>query len=69
MNSLLILERHVLRRMHGPVQAKKLWRIRNNKELEKLRRRELVFKCVRAQRVKCLGHLNEMGNKNTQKDY
>jgi hypothetical protein len=54
----------ILRRIYGPAQIEEDWRRRNNDELDKLMKGDLV-KYVRAQRIKWWGHLNRMDKTNT----
>jgi hypothetical protein len=64
-NSLLVAERQVLRRICGPVQTEEGWRMINNYELEKLMRGGIIVKHVRAQRIKWWGHINRVGKTKT----
>jgi len=52
-----ILERKILRRIHGPVQEGDIWRIRNDKELNKSIKGEDIVKFIKAQRIRWLGHV------------
>jgi len=59
-NNLRIFERHVLRTIFGPVNIDSIWRIRNNKEIDKLIEGADVARFIKAQRVKWLGHIQRM---------
>jgi hypothetical protein len=62
-NSLLVFQRQIVRRITGAVQTEEGWRIINNDELEKVMRREDIVKYKRAQMMKRWGHLNRMEQK------
>ena len=51
-NNLLVFERHILRRIFGPVKCKEGWRIRSNNKLQKLIKGEDIVKYIKAQRIK-----------------
>jgi hypothetical protein len=59
-HNLPVFERQILRRICGEVQTEEGWRIRNKDELDKLMRGKYIVKYIRAQRIKCWGHLNRM---------
>jgi hypothetical protein len=52
-----IFERKILRRIHGPVQEGDIWRIRNDKELNKSIKGEDIVKFIKAQRIRWLGQV------------
>jgi hypothetical protein len=58
--NLVVLERHILRRIYGPVQSEQGWRTSNNDELDKLMKGEDVVKYIRVQGTKWWGHLERM---------
>ena len=57
---LRIFERKILRRIYGPVQEGDIWRIRNNKELNRFINGENIVEFVKAQRIRWLGHVKRM---------
>jgi len=57
---LLVFERQILRKTFRPIQCKEGLRIRNNKELQKLIKREDTVKNITAQIIKWLEHLHRM---------
>jgi hypothetical protein len=57
---LWIFERKILRRIYGPVQKGDIWRIRNNKELNRSIKGENIVKFIKAQRKIWLGHVKRM---------
>jgi hypothetical protein len=50
-NNLLVFERQILRKIFGQIQCKEGWRIRSNKELQKLITGEHIVKNTKAQRI------------------
>jgi hypothetical protein len=59
-NNLRIFERQILRKIFGPVNIDKVWRIRNNMEIDNLIGAADLVKFIRAQRIKCLGHIQRI---------
>ena len=57
-NNLLVFERQILRKICGSIQCKEVWRIRSNKELQKLIKGADNVQYTKAQRIKWWGHLN-----------
>jgi len=55
-----IFERHILRKIFGPVNIDNIWRIRNNMEIDNLIEGADIVRFIRAQRIKCLGHIHRM---------
>jgi hypothetical protein len=56
-NNLRIFERQILRKIFGPVNIDKVWRIRNNMEIDNLLEGADIVRFIKAQRIKCLGHI------------
>ena len=59
-NTLLVFETQILRRIYRPVQCKEGWRIRSNNELQKLIKGKDIVKYIKAQSIKWCGRLNRM---------
>jgi len=57
---LRIFERQILRKMFGPVNIDNIWRIRNNMQIDKLIEDTDIVRFIKAQRIKCLGHIRRM---------
>jgi predicted component of type VI protein secretion system len=57
---LLMFERKIFRRIHGPKYEDVEWKSRTNRELEKLSKGENIVKWIKEQRISWLGHLEEM---------
>ena len=58
--AVLIFERKIFRRIYGPKYEDGEWKIRTNRELEKLNKEENVVQWIKGQRVSWLGHLERM---------
>jgi hypothetical protein len=54
---LLIFERKIFRGIYGPKYEDGEWKIRTNRELEKLNKGENIVKWINVQRINWLGHL------------
>jgi hypothetical protein len=48
------------RKIFGSVNIDNIWRIRNNIEIDKLIESAEIVRFNKAQRIKCLGHINRM---------
>jgi hypothetical protein len=59
-NNLRIFERQILKKIFGPVKIDNIWRIRNNMETDKLIEGADIVRYIKAQRIKCLGHIQGM---------
>jgi len=59
-NNLCIFERQILRKIFGPANTDNIWRIRNNMEIDKLIEGADIVRCIKAQRIKWLGHIQRM---------
>jgi len=59
-NLLRIFERKILRKIYGPIQEGDIWRIRNNKELNRFINWEDTVKFIKARRIRRLGHVKRM---------
>ena len=60
-NNRCIFERQILRKIFGPVNIGKIWRIRNNMEINKLIEGADIVRFTKAQRIKWLGHIQRKG--------
>ena len=58
--ALAVFERKILREIYGPVQENKLWRIRQNDELEAIIKGENIVRFIICQRIRWLGHVERM---------
>jgi len=59
-NNLRIFERQMLSKIFGPVNIDNIWKIRNNMEIDKLIEGADIVRFIKAQRIKCLGHIQRM---------
>jgi len=50
----------ILRRIFGPAKEKQTWRIKTNKELDKLIEHKNVVNYIKAQRLSWFGHVQRM---------
>jgi len=57
---LLVFERKILRRIFVPMKENQIWRIKTNKELDKLIKQKNVVNCIKAQRLSWFGHVQKM---------
>jgi hypothetical protein len=55
-----LFERQILRKIFGPVNIDNTCRIRNNMEIDKLIEGADTVRFIKAQRIKCLGHIQRM---------
>jgi len=58
--NLRIFERQILRKIFGLVNIYNKLRIRNNMEIDKLIEDTGIVRFIKAQRIKCLGHIQRM---------
>jgi hypothetical protein len=58
--ALLIFERKIFRRIHGPKYEDGEWKSRTNRELEELSKGDNIVKWIKGQRISWLGHLERM---------
>jgi len=58
--ALLIFERKIFRRIHGPKYKDGEWKSRTNRELDELSKGENIVKWIKGQRISWLGHLERM---------
>jgi hypothetical protein len=47
-------------RIYGPKYENGEWKSRTNRELEEMSKVENIVKCIKGQRISCLGHLERM---------
>jgi hypothetical protein len=59
-NNLRIFERQILRKIIGPVNIDNIQRIRNSMDIDKLIKGVDTVRFIKAQRMKCLGHIKRM---------
>jgi len=59
-NNVRIFERHILRKIFGPVNTDNIWRIRNDMEIDKLIEGADIVRYSKAQRIQWLGHIHRM---------
>ena len=57
---MLIFERKIFRNIYGPEYEDGEWKIKTNRELEKLNKEENIVKWIKRQRISWLGHLERM---------
>jgi GTP1/Obg family GTP-binding protein len=55
-----MFERKINRRIYRPVTENNVWRIRYNEELNALLKGEYTVRCIKSQRIRCLGHVERM---------
>ena len=60
LQSLLIFERKIFRRVYGPKYENGEWKSRTNRELEEMSKGENIVKWIKGQRISWLGHLERM---------
>jgi len=58
--ALLIFERKIFRRIHGPKYENGEWKSWKNRELEEMSKGENIVKWIQRQRISWLGHLERM---------
>jgi len=56
----MVFERKILRKILGPTYENGSWRIKTNKELDKLIKHENIINFARAQRLGWYGHIERM---------
>jgi transcription termination factor 2 len=56
----MAFERKVLRKIFGPTNENGIWRIKTNKELDKIIKHKNMLNFIRAQRLEWLGHIERM---------
>jgi hypothetical protein len=67
-NHLLVFERRVLRKIHGPTQDKDgIWRMKTNEELEYVIKRKNIVRFLKSQRLRWVAHINRMDTTRTIK--
>ena len=59
-NNLRIFERQILREIFGPLNIDNMWRTWNNTEIDKPIEGSDIVRFIKAQRIKCLGHIERM---------
>jgi len=59
-NYLRVFERQILRKTFGCVNIDNIWRTRNNMEFDKLLEDANIVRFIKAQRIKCLGHVQRI---------
>jgi capsule polysaccharide modification protein KpsS len=64
---LLVFERKILRRIFGPTKENEIWRIKTNKELDKLIKHKNIINHIKAQRLSWFGHIQKMPDTRTVK--
>jgi hypothetical protein len=58
--ALIIVERKIFRRIHGPKNEDGEWKDRTNRELEELSKGKNMVKWIKGQRISWLGHLEKI---------
>jgi len=53
------LIRRILRRIFGPTKENQIWRIKTNKELDKLIKLKNIINYIKAQRLSWFGHVQK----------
>jgi hypothetical protein len=64
---LLIFERRILRRIFGPTKENQIWRVKINKDLDKLIKHKNIINYIKTQRLSWFGHLQRMPDSRTVK--
>jgi hypothetical protein len=59
-NILRRFETKIIRRIYGPVRQGREWRIRNNEEIDNIIRKKDIVRCVKARRIRWIGHVERM---------
>jgi intein/homing endonuclease len=59
-NKLLVIERRILRKIFGPKNENRIWRIKTNQELNEIIKHKNIINFIRAQRQGWLGHIEWM---------
>ena len=49
-----------LRKISSPINIDNIWRVRNNMEIDKLTEVADIVRCIKAQTIKWLGHIQRM---------
>jgi hypothetical protein len=57
---LLVFERKILREVFGPTIENQIWRVKTNKELDKLIKYKNIIKYIKAQRLSWFSHVQRM---------
>ena len=58
--ALLIFERKIFRRIHGPKYENGEWKSRTNRELEEMIKEENMVKWIKGQKIGWFGHIERM---------
>jgi capsule polysaccharide modification protein KpsS len=64
---LLVFKRKILRRIFGPTKENQIWRVKTNKELDKLIKHKNIINHIKAQRLSWFGHVQRMPDTRTVK--
>jgi len=64
---LLVFERKILRRIFGPTKENQIWRVKTNKELDKLIKHKNIINHIKAQRLSWFGQVQRMPDTRTVK--
>jgi len=64
---LLVFERKLLRRIFGPTKENQIWRVKTNKELDKLIKHKNIINYIKTQRLSLFGHVQRMPDTRTVK--
>jgi hypothetical protein len=59
-NNVLVFERKILRKIFGPKNENGVWRIKTNRELDKIIKRKNIINFIGAQGLNWLGHIGRM---------
>jgi len=65
--TLLIFERKILRRIFGPTKETQIWTVKTTEELDKLIKRKNIINYIKAQRLSWFGHVQSMPDTRTVK--
>jgi len=63
----LVFERKILRRIFGPTKENQVWRVKTNKELDKVIKHKNIINYIKAQRLSRFGHVQRMSDTRTVK--
>ena len=66
---LLVFERKILRRIFGPTKENQIWKVKANKELDKLIKHKNIINYIKAQKLSWFSHVQRMPDTRTVKTF